>query len=177
MAGSTGAVAAPILSRLYQYVSDGLAGYNQARKVAYNPFPFPHGQTTALFSLAIIFIFPILYLSFVNIVWFAAVMNFSTVLCFLGTHEVARELETPFQNVPNDLPLITFQAQFNEALVTMYAGFHPDAWWHVAPETSAVPQNGEQMANTEIFNLTSVGCEGWSIEEEEASGESSIVGP
>jgi hypothetical protein len=23
------------------------------------------------------------------------------------------------------------QAQFNEALVTMYAGYHPDSWWIV----------------------------------------------
>jgi hypothetical protein len=53
-------------------------------------------------------------------------MNFCTVLCFLGIHQVARELENPFQNVPNDLPLRLFQAQFNEALVSVYAGFHPD---------------------------------------------------
>jgi len=45
-------------------------------------------------------------------------MNFLTVLCFLGIAEVARELENPFLNVPNDLPLTTFQAEFNEALVT-----------------------------------------------------------
>jgi len=47
----------------------------------------------------------------------------------LGLHEVARELENPFSNAPNDLPLTTFQAQFNEALVTVYAGFHPDSWY------------------------------------------------
>ena len=46
-------------------------------------------------------------------------------------HEVARELEAPFQNTPNDIPLTTFQAQFNEALITMYAGYHPDAFWSV----------------------------------------------
>jgi hypothetical protein len=55
-------------------------------------------------------------------------MNFTTVLCFKGMHEVARELSNPYNTVPNDLPLNNFQAQFNEALVTMYAGFHPDSW-------------------------------------------------
>ena len=39
MAGSTGKVAPPILSRLYQFTSDGMIGYNQARKVTYIPFP------------------------------------------------------------------------------------------------------------------------------------------
>lgn len=32
--GSTGKVAPPIISRLYQFISDGVVGYNQARKVA-----------------------------------------------------------------------------------------------------------------------------------------------
>ena len=116
--GSTGAVHGPIISRLYQFISDGIVGYNQARKIAYVPFPFVHGQTTAFFSMAIMFIFPLLFDDYVTKLWFACLLNFLTVLCFLGLHEVARELENPFQNVPNDLPLTTFQAQFNEALVT-----------------------------------------------------------
>lgn len=118
LAGSTGDITAPILSRCYQMISDGMTGYNQARKLAYIPFPFPSAQVTSFFSLAIIFVFPFLYGSFTMRLWFACTMNFLTVLCFLGLHEVARELENPFQNVPNDLPLTTFQAQFNEALVT-----------------------------------------------------------
>jgi hypothetical protein len=44
-------------------------------------------------------------------------------------HEVARELENPFREIPNELPLVTMQAQFNEALITMYSGFHPDFFW------------------------------------------------
>ena len=160
LAGSTGKVHPPIISRLYQFIryvpsnsitesyawgilpsllsscSDGMLGYNQARKIAYIPFPvrqifnhccsfvannlfqFPNGQITAFFSLAVIFVFPFLYGGFVTKLWFSCTMNFLTVLCFLGLHEVARELENPFRNVPNDLPLLTYQAQFNEALVT-----------------------------------------------------------
>lgn len=48
---------------------------------------------------------------------------------------MARELESPFFNVPNDLPLNNFQAQFNEALLTMFAGYHPDAYWEVYEAT------------------------------------------
>jgi hypothetical protein len=140
LAGSTGTVPGAILSRLYQFLSDGVVGYNQARKVAYVPFPFPHAQITVVFSLAIIFIFPLLYFAYVTSLVFGCILNFFTVLCFLGVHEVARELENPFQNVPNDIPLTTFQAQFNEALVTFYAGYHPDAWWEITPEeVAAVP--------------------------------------
>ncbi|KAL7562992.1 hypothetical protein ACA910_018629 [Epithemia clementina (nom. ined.)] len=135
--GSVGKVHHALLSRLYQYASDGCVGYNQARKIAYIPFPFPHGQMTAVFSFVILFIFPVLFQSYVNRLWFACFLNTLTVLCFLGLHEVARELENPFQNVPNDLPLTTFQAQINEALVTMYAGYHPDAHWAIVSSDDA----------------------------------------
>lgn len=78
--------------------------------------------------LVAILIFPLLYFAYTNHLVFACIMNFTTVLCFQGIYEVARELTNPYFTVPNDLPLNNFQAQFNEALVTMYAGFHPDSW-------------------------------------------------
>ena len=52
-------------------------------------------------------------------------------MSFTGLHEVARELENPFTNVPNDVPLNNFQAQFNESLMQVFAGYHPDAYWEV----------------------------------------------
>jgi hypothetical protein len=30
-----------------------------------------------------------------------------------------------------DIPLNNFQAQFNESLMTMYLGYHPEAFWEV----------------------------------------------
>lgn len=111
--------------------------YNQARKVAYIPFPFVHAQISALFVVVLLPVVPLLMLSFVDIPWIGALLTFFTILCFCGLHEVARELENPFKNEPNDLPLVTIQAQFNEALLVMYAGFHPDAWWDLPNENKA----------------------------------------
>ena len=56
--------------------------------------------------------------------WVGASLTFFTVLCLAGLHEVARELENPFRNVPNDIPLCTLLAMYNEALVTMCTGYH-----------------------------------------------------
>jgi hypothetical protein len=126
--GSTGRVGPPIISRLFQFTSDGMLGYNQARKIAKIPFPFPHSQLTSLFVLVIVFYIPVLMLTFVSNIYFGAVLNLFTVMCFAGLHEVSRELENPFQNVPNDIPLNNFQAQFNEALMNMFVGYHPDAY-------------------------------------------------
>lgn len=160
MAGSTGGVAPPIISRLYQFVSDGTIGYNQSRKVSQIPFPFAHTQLTTIFIGVCVFVFPLLYYSYVNNLAFACILNFVTVMCFVGVHEVARELEQPYRNVPNDLPLTTFQAQFNEALIAMYAGFHPDSWsveeqvtstptiTNGAEESAAASEGGENEDTT-----------------------------
>jgi len=129
-AGSTGDVAPPIISRIYQFVSEGLAGYNQARKIAYIPFPFPHAQITTLFMLIVdFFVTPLLMATYVTNVHLGFSLNLFSVMCFTGLHEVAREIENPFQNVPNDVPLNNYQAQFNEGLMVMFYGYHPDAYW------------------------------------------------
>lgn len=131
LAGSTGKVAPPILSRLYQFTSDGMIGYNQARKVAYIPFPFPHAQITSLFVFVVVCFMPVLVLSYLDNKTFGFLINMLIVMSFTGLHEVARELESPFVNAPNDVPLNWIQAQFNESLMTMFYGYHPDAYWEV----------------------------------------------
>jgi hypothetical protein len=69
---------------------------------------------------------------YANQVWLGTVLTFLVVTCLTGLHEVARELENPFRNAPNDIPLCTMMATYNEALVTMYSGFHPDSYWDEA---------------------------------------------
>jgi len=129
LAGLTGSLGPPIISRVYQLISEGMTAYNQARKVAYIPFPFPHAQLTTLFVLVILGFIPLLMLTYVDNNFFGFVWNWLTVMCFTGLHEVARELENPFQNVPNEIPLNNYQAQFNEGLMIMFYGYHPDAYW------------------------------------------------
>lgn len=85
-----------------------------------------------------VFFMPVLMYSFVNSSWLAILLDFFTVLCFVSLHMVARELENPFTSVPNDLPLPTIQVEFNEALVSMFAGYNPDSWWQL-------PKKGERM--------------------------------
>lgn len=120
-----------------------LKRYNAARRIAYIPFPFPEAQIEVFFSLTVLIVFPFLYSSYVNSLPLACIINFATVICFLGMTEVSRELENPFINVPNDLPLLHFQAQFNEALICMYAGFHPDAWFE---ETAPLPHSSSSSS-------------------------------
>jgi len=126
LAGSLGNVGPPIVSRIVQFLSDGMIYYNHARKIMFTPFPFPHAQLSAFFVLMMMVAIPFLMNQYANHVWLGATLTFLTVTCLAGLHEVARELENPFRNAPNDVPLCTLLAFYNEALITTYAGHHPD---------------------------------------------------
>jgi hypothetical protein len=127
--GSTGKVGPPIISRIIQFLSDGMIYYNHARKIMFIPFPFPHAQLSVLFVLIAIPAVAFLMDQYADNVVLGSVLSFFSIACLSGIHEVARELENPFRNIPNELPLVTLQAQFNEALITMYSGYHPDHFW------------------------------------------------
>ena len=70
-----------------------------------------------MFVLVVVGIIPVLMLTYLTNEAFGFILNFLTVMCFSGLHEVARELENPFKNVPNDVPLNNFQGQYNEGLM------------------------------------------------------------
>mmetsp|Transcript_14379 Transcript_14379/g.21221 ORF Transcript_14379/g.21221 Transcript_14379/m.21221 type:complete len:487 (+) Transcript_14379:113-1573(+) len=136
LSSGLGQIPSAIVSRCFQFASDGMKGFNECQKVALTPFPFPHAQLTIFFNLVVICYFPFLFFAYVNDTTMGCIMNFITVLCLHGLHEVAIELEDPFCREPNNLPLTTFQAQFNEALLTTWAGFHPDSFLNLPPEDS-----------------------------------------
>jgi predicted membrane chloride channel (bestrophin family) len=129
LAGSLGKVGPPIISRIFQFLSDGMIFYNHARKTMFIPFPFPHAQISAFFVFTIMFAVPLLMDEYSNNIYLGALLTFLTVTCLAGLHEVARELENPFRNVPNEIPLCTLQAMFNESLITLFSGYHPDHYW------------------------------------------------
>jgi len=101
---------------------------------------------------------PVLMLSYLSNEVFGFVLNLLTVMSFTGLHEVARELESPFSNAPNDVPLNNFQAQFNEALLQMFRGFHPEAYWEVvvkeeSEKEGAFPTPQEQIEENLLTEL------------------------
>jgi len=129
LAGSLGEVGAPIISRVMQFLSDGMVSYNHCRKTMFIPFPFPHAQLSVFFNVTMIAAVPLLMIEYSHRLWLDALLTFATVVCLSGLHEVSRELENPFRNIPNDIPLDTLQSMFNESLITIYAGYHPDHYW------------------------------------------------
>ena len=129
IAGSLGDVHSSIISRMVQFSSDGMIYYNLARKVMYIPFPFPHAQLSIFFTAVMVFAVPFMLDQYAESVWLGSFLTFLTVTCLVGLHEVARELENPYRNYPNELPLCTLMAMYNEALVTCFGGYGPDSFW------------------------------------------------
>jgi hypothetical protein len=127
--GTLGNVHAAILSRLFQNISDGMKEYNRARQIMYIPFPFPHAQLSVFYTFVLVPLLPFLMDQFTNVRWVGVLLTFLAVTCLVGLHEVARELENPFRNVPNEVPICTMQASFNEGLLVMFSGYNPDGYW------------------------------------------------
>lgn len=144
LAGSLGDVGPPIISRTMQFLGEGMTHYNHARKIMFTPFPFPHAQLTVFFVIVTIPAVALLMVEYTDNLALACVLTFLGVTAMSGIHEVARELENPFRNVPNELPLVTFQAQCNESLLTMYAGYHPDHFWHDAADATILRTSRRQ---------------------------------
>jgi len=129
LAGSLGKVGPPIISRIFQFLGDGMIYYNHARKIMFIPFPFGHAQLSIFYVYFMKIVIPYLMHEWTNDRLIGALLTFLTVLCIEGINEVARDLENPFRNFPNELPLVNIMAQFNEGLITMFAGYHPDSFW------------------------------------------------
>eukprot|EP00210_Caulerpa_lentillifera_P008077 g7712.t1 len=107
----------PILTRVYQVLSEGMQGFEQCRKIADTPFPFPWAQFVAACLLSYALTVPIVISSFVTAPLLAVVLDVISVVTYYALNEVARDLEDPFIYDPNDLPLATYQYEFNERLM------------------------------------------------------------
>ena len=60
LAGSLGKVGPPIVSRVIQFLGDGMIYYNHARKIMFIPFPFVHAQISVMFIVIMIPAIPFL---------------------------------------------------------------------------------------------------------------------
>merc|ERR1712194_290058 len=84
---------------------------------------------TIIVAPLMIFI-PLMVVEYTKTFWVGFILSFLVITCINGFLEVARELENPFRNFPNDIPLCTLLAMYNESIISMCSGFHPDHYWN-----------------------------------------------
>jgi predicted membrane chloride channel (bestrophin family) len=115
--GMLGGVPPPIVSRIFQELSDAKLGFNKARRINDIGFPFVVAQLTEFILLTLIILLPILNVSFVpdNGI-LGAFLSSAGCVGFIGLYEAARDIEDPFVFEPNDLPTRTMLENFNASL-------------------------------------------------------------
>eukprot|EP00747_Dinoflagellata_sp_TGD_P189238 gnl/TRDRNA2_/TRDRNA2_49289_c0_seq1.p1 gnl/TRDRNA2_/TRDRNA2_49289_c0~~gnl/TRDRNA2_/TRDRNA2_49289_c0_seq1.p1 ORF type:complete len:395 (+),score=74.29 gnl/TRDRNA2_/TRDRNA2_49289_c0_seq1:79-1263(+) len=123
-AGDSGKTSPPILSRLYQVISDGRLGFSQACMAAEVPFPFAYQNLIRLFLWVFAVAAPFIINSKVLNDVARFVVTFVAVSAYFALAEVGDNLEDPYLAYdPNELPLQQMQRNFNSKLVT--AGYIP----------------------------------------------------
>lgn len=116
--------APPILTRVYNQLGTGMAILSSARKIGEFPIPFPVAQMVT-FMLHMQWIITVLIATMVvRDSWWASALAFAVTLCMWSVNYLAVELEMPFGDDPNDLPLQHLQADMNASLVSL---LHPSA--------------------------------------------------
>merc|ERR1719195_1416188 len=109
-------VAPPILSRVYNQLGNGIVMLNNAKKIKDFPIPFPLAQMITFMMLIHWVITALVCAASVARFYWAGILSFIVVFSFWGITYIAIELEQPYGDDANDLPLHRMQESMNESL-------------------------------------------------------------
>jgi len=109
----------PILSRVFQEMEKSMVEFNQILQVITIPFPFPYAQSAALL-LALYSIFtPVVVVFWTERIYVAMIFTFVCTLGMFVIELIATEIENPFGEDINDLPIPDFQTDMNSSLLML----------------------------------------------------------
>jgi len=148
-------VAPPILSRVYNQLGNGIVMLNNARKIKEFPIPFPLAQMITFMMLIHWVITALVCAASVERFYWAGILSFIVTFSFWGITYIAVELEQPFGDDANDLPLHDMQKDMNASLQSLL-----DVRAHRAPKYTFKKGHQEMARSTEklgaIFKPTHV---------------------
>mmetsp|Transcript_85856 Transcript_85856/g.188547 ORF Transcript_85856/g.188547 Transcript_85856/m.188547 type:complete len:465 (+) Transcript_85856:257-1651(+) len=119
----------PIVSRVYQELSNGMQAYLMAKiKISTVPFPFPFAQVLSYCLLAFYFGCPFMICEIVDQpaetsmyrIAVPLLLNFATCAGYGAVNEIAIELEAPFGFDANDYPVNFQQTMIIQAMEDTY---------------------------------------------------------
>jgi len=139
---------APIMSRSYQELSNGMNGYSQAQKIADIPFPFPFTQLMEILLYGYSVLIPMHTAVFTQGQVFTPLLAFCIAYSLWTLSELSRELEDPFADGPNQLPVLDSHERFIELLRTNYYAHKPS-------RTRARDEDGTQSIGVRISDVSS----------------------
>lgn len=128
--------APPILGRVYGEIGSGLQGYNEAYRIALVPFPFCFAQMIGWCLVVFLFLCPAVAFVFTGGETLTSILTFCSIMGFWGLNRIAVELENPFGQEVNHLPLGEMHHAYVEALGEMHQHPMPEYQWEKPAGTS-----------------------------------------
>mmetsp|Transcript_49382 Transcript_49382/g.105077 ORF Transcript_49382/g.105077 Transcript_49382/m.105077 type:complete len:481 (-) Transcript_49382:33-1475(-) len=162
----------PILSRVYQELSNGMLSYFRAMQIECVPFPFPFAQVMNFALYVMYFFVPFIAMTTIEALplsdpiglgqmWSALLLNFVAVAGYAACNEVAIELEDPFGEDDNDYPVAVQQWAVTWAIEDSYFAPVPEPFagredtpnrnispTSVAPGTSMLGDGGSRTSGS-----------------------------
>merc|ERR1712217_153343 len=112
-------IAPPILGRIYSDLASGMVNLAKARRISEFHFPFPYAQTLTTLLLLVTLLQPLLAATFIDSPLWAGILSFMGIFTLWSINYVAQEIERPYGDGHNDLPLVEMQLSFNTSLTAL----------------------------------------------------------
>jgi len=109
-------VSPPILSRAFQELSRGMVSVTDVRKIRKVPFPFPYSQYLSYMLILHWILTPLVASQTVLKPWWAGIIVFVVSTSYWTLFYIAQEIDQPFGEDANDLPVREMQREFNAKL-------------------------------------------------------------
>eukprot|EP00927_Polykrikos_kofoidii_P037736 TRINITY_DN3195_c1_g1_i1.p1 TRINITY_DN3195_c1_g1~~TRINITY_DN3195_c1_g1_i1.p1 ORF type:complete len:612 (+),score=96.95 TRINITY_DN3195_c1_g1_i1:109-1944(+) len=109
----------PILTRAYQTLSRGMVNLHDVRKLADIPFPFPLSQMIVVLIMVQCVMTPMLLAAVIDSVVSVPMVTFIPIFGMWSITFIAGQLEQPFGQDANDLPLSNLQFEMNNSLLML----------------------------------------------------------
>eukprot|EP00418_Pyrodinium_bahamense_P072187 CAMPEP_0179076636 /NCGR_PEP_ID=MMETSP0796-20121207/34203_1 /TAXON_ID=73915 /ORGANISM="Pyrodinium bahamense, Strain pbaha01" /LENGTH=516 /DNA_ID=CAMNT_0020773895 /DNA_START=180 /DNA_END=1730 /DNA_ORIENTATION=- len=112
-------IPAPLLSRAFQEIANGMVCFHDAIKISTVPFPFPYAQTCDILLIFHWLGTPVVIAQWVSSPWWGAVFSFTQVFIYWCLNMIAVEIENPFGMDPNDIDAAAMQQEMNRNLLLL----------------------------------------------------------
>jgi len=122
-------IPAPILSRAFQEIANGMCQFHEAIKIATIPFPFPYAQTCDCLLIMHWLVTPLVVSQWVSAPSWGALFSFIQVFIYWCLNLIAVEIEQPFGMDANDIDASTMQLEMNRHLLLL-----------IQPQTKRTPR-------------------------------------
>jgi len=109
-------IPAPILSRAFHELANGMVAFHEAIKISTIPFPFPYAQTCDCLLMLHWIVTPFINANWASNEGWAFLFTFIQVFIYWSLNAIAVEIENPFGDDANDIDAAAMQIELNQHL-------------------------------------------------------------